>query len=99
MSDDARTKHADDGGSIFQTGRQTIKSVEVFVNCHPYSGSNCSPVAKKSLQTAGKTTTVSLQFKASGGNKNVMYIRAKDSAQLSSLEARNFTIIYASVMH
>eukprot|EP01083_Nonionella_stella_P260463 888073_1 len=41
VSDDARINHADDSGALFSTGRQIITLVEIFVNCHPYSGSNC----------------------------------------------------------
>ena len=91
VSDNARIIHEDDGGSLFSTGRQNVRSVEIFVNCHPYA-SNCQPTVKKNLTNAGRTATVSLQFQAPvGRNNHVMYIRAKDSSkQTGPITARNF---------
>ena len=91
VSDNARVTHEDDGGSLFSTGRQNIRSVEIFVNCHPHS-SNCQPIIRKNLSNAGTTATVSLQFQAPvGENNNIMYIRARDSSkQTGPITARNF---------
>ena len=91
VSDNARVIHEDDGGSLFSTGRQNVRSVEIFVNCHPYV-SNCQATVRKNLTNAGRTATVSLQFQAPvGRNNNVMYIRAKDSSkQTGPITARNF---------
>lgn len=92
MSDNKRTVHADDGGSIFDTGNQFVRSVEIFVNCHPYSGSSCSAAARRNLPNAGKSTTVTMQFKAPvNRSNNVMYIRAIDSQQyIGPVTARKF---------
>ncbi|KAL7542085.1 hypothetical protein ACHAXR_011518 [Thalassiosira sp. AJA248-18] len=91
VSDNARIEHLDDGGSLFSTGRQNVRLVEVFVNCHPYD-STCQPTVKKNLPNAGRTATVSLQFKAPvGRTNNVMYIRARDSSQYTGpITARSF---------
>jgi len=99
VSDSARTKHADDGasGNIFP-GRQTIASVEIFVNCHPYSGSSCQPTNRKVLANAGTSITVSMRFKAptTGRKTNVLYIRATDSSNYKGpVTARSFVIWYA----
>ena len=90
VSDNIRTSHVDDDGSLFFTGRQNIKSVELFVNCHPYSG--CSPAVTKSLSNAGTTATVTMQFIAPANRRNnVMYIRATDSQQYTGpVSARSF---------
>ena len=92
VSDNARSRHADDGGGIFTTGKQNIRLVEIFVNCHPYSGTGCKVAARKSLPDASKTTTLTLQFKAPVNRRNnVMYIRAKDSHNyMGPVTARNF---------
>jgi len=96
VSDSARTKHADDGaGGIIFPGRQSIASVEIFVNCHPYSGSSCQPTNRKVLANAGNSITVSMRFKAptTGKKTNVMYIRATDSANHKGpVSARSFAI-------
>lgn len=100
VSDSARTKHVDDGGgaddgNIFFPGRQTIASVEIFVNCHPYSGPGCQPTNRKVLANAGTSITVSMRFKAptTGRKTNVMYIRATDSANYKGpVTARSFVV-------
>jgi hypothetical protein len=83
VSDAARTRHANDGGVIFSTGRQTIKVVEIYVNCHPlYSTTSCQPTKTSRLTSAGTSTTMTILFKAPSRIKNVMYIRASDSDQI-----------------
>ena len=92
VSDDARTKHTDDGGVVFSTGLQTIKVVEIYVNCHPlYSATSCQPTKTASMASAGTSTTVTMLFKAPSRINNVMYIRAVDSSQLAGpVTARKF---------
>ena len=96
VSDDDRVVHDDDEGTLFQTGRQSIRRVEIYVNCHPYEGSTrCSPAVTKSTTNAGRSVTTSLEFKApssaTGTNKNVMYIRARDSSNTyGPITAREF---------
>ena len=102
VSDSARTKHADDGGNSISPGRQAIASVDIFVNCHPYSGPNCQPKKRKVLAnnnagTSITSITVSVQFKAptttTGRKTNVMYIRATDSSNFQGpVTARSFVI-------
>jgi hypothetical protein len=100
VSDSARTKHADDGGNSIYPGRQAIASVDIFVNCHPYSGpSSCQPTKQKVLANDAGTSissiTVSMQFKAptTGRKTNVMYIRATDSSNFQGpVTARSFVI-------
>lgn len=82
VSDGARTENADDIGFVFPTGRQTIKAVEIYVNCHPlYSVTSCQPRVRRVLTSAGTSTTVTMQFKAPNKINNVMYVRAIDSEQ------------------
>ena len=92
VSDDARTKHTDDGGVVFSTGLQTIKVVEIYVNCHPlYSATSCQPTKTASMTSAGTSTTVTMLFKAPSRINNVMYIRAIDSYQHAGpVTARKF---------
>lgn len=74
----------------------SFRRVEIYVNCHPYEGSTrCSPAVTKSTTNAGRTVTTSLEFKAppsaTGTNKNVMYIRARDSSNTyGPVTAREF---------
>jgi hypothetical protein len=80
VSNAARTRHADDGGVDFSTGRQTIKVVEIYMNCHPlYSAMSCQPTNTSRLTSAGTSTTVTILFKAPSRINSVMYIRAIDS--------------------
>jgi hypothetical protein len=92
VSDAAPTRHADDGGVIFSTGRQTIKAVEIYVNCHPlYSATSCQPTKTSRLTSAGTSTTVTILFKAPSRINNVMYIRAINLDQIAGqVTARKF---------
>jgi hypothetical protein len=84
VSDAASTRHADDGGAVFFTGRQTIKAMEIYVNCHPlYSATSCQPTKTSRLMSAGTSTTVTILFKAPSRINNVMYIRAIDLDQIA----------------
>ena len=92
VSDDARIKHADDSG-VFSTGRQSITLVEIFVNCHPYSGSNCESTRRKQVSNEGESTTKTLEFKAPDKRDNAIYIRAIDSGGYAGLvTARSFVV-------
>ncbi len=92
MSDAARTRHADDDGVVFSTGRQTIKVVEIYMNCHPlYPAMSCQPTKTSRLLSAGTSTMVTILFKAPSRINNVMYIRAIDSDQIAGpVTARKF---------
>jgi hypothetical protein len=92
VSNAARTRHADNGGVVFSTGRQTIKVVEIYMNCHPlYSATSCQPTKTSRLMSAGMSTTVTILFKAPSRINNVMYIRAINSDQIAGpVTARKF---------
>ncbi len=84
VSNAACTRHANDGGVIFSTGRQTIKVVEIYVNCHPlYSVTSCQPTKTSRLTSVGTSTTVMILFKAPSRINNVMYIQAINSDQIA----------------
>jgi hypothetical protein len=84
VSDAAHTRHANDGCVVFSTGRQTIKVMEIYVNCHPlYSATSCQPMKTLRLTSMGTSTTVMILFKAPSRINNVMYIRAIDSDQIA----------------
>ncbi len=92
VSNAARTRHANDGGVVFSTGRQTIKVVAIYVNCHLlYSVTSCQPTKTSRLTSTGTSTTVTILFKAPSRINNVMYIRAIDSDQIAGpVTARKF---------
>ncbi len=92
VSNAARMRHADDGGAIFSTGRQTIKVVETYMNCHPlYSVTSCQPTKTSRLTSEGTSTTVMILFKAPSRINKVMYIRAINSDQIAGpVTARKF---------
>ncbi len=92
VSNAARTRHTNNGGVVFSTGRQTIKVVEIYVNCHPlYSATSCQPTKTLRLTSAGTSMTVTIPFKALSRINNVMYIRAIDSDQITGpVTARKF---------
>ena len=78
-SDDKRTNNQKDEVT-FKTGRHFIRLIEVWINCHPYSD-ECQPTVKRSTPNAGRSATISVQFKRpSGSGKKTMYIRARDSS-------------------
>ncbi len=84
VSKAACTRHANNGGVIFSTGQQTIKVVEIYVNCHPlYSAMSCQPTKTSRLTSAGTSKTVTILFKAPSRINNVMYIRAIDLDQIA----------------
>ena len=57
VSDSLRMQHADDDGAMFPSGRQSLKSVDIYVNCHPYAP-NCRPTVRKVLPNGtGRTAT------------------------------------------
>jgi hypothetical protein len=65
VSNAARTRHANDGGVVFSTGRQTIKVVEIYVNFHPlYSATSCQLTKTSRLTSLGTSTMVTILFKA-----------------------------------
>jgi hypothetical protein len=44
VSNAACTRHTDNSSVVFSTSRQTIKVVEIYVNCHLlYSATSCQP--------------------------------------------------------
>ena len=92
VSDSARAKHSDDGGLIFSTGKQTLKTVEIYVNCHPlYSATSCTPTKTLSVTGSVASKTVTMMFKTPSRVNNVMYIRAIDSDQYAGpVTARKF---------
>jgi hypothetical protein len=92
VSDSARAKHADDGGAIFSTGQQTLKTVEIYVNCHPlYSTTSCPPTKTLSVTGSATSKTVTIMFKSPSRINNVMYIRGIDSDQYAGpITARKF---------
>jgi hypothetical protein len=84
MSNAARTRHANDGGIVFSTGRQTIKVLEIYLNCHPlYSATSCQPTKTSRLMSTGMSTMVTILFKAPSRINNVMYIQAIDLDQIA----------------
>jgi hypothetical protein len=84
VSNTARMRHTDDGGVDFSTGRQTIKVVEIYVNCHPlYSTTSCQQMKTSRLMSTDTSTMVRILFKAPNRINNVMYIRAIDSYQIA----------------
>ena len=79
VSDAARAQHVDDGDVPFSTGRQSVRRVEAFADCHPFLP-ECRPVATKTLADASPTTTVVLRFTPPVGRRDgVVYVRATDS--------------------
>lgn len=89
VSDNSRTAHDDDGGTLFATGRQNVRRVEAFLNCHPFV-SSCRPVAVRN-RLNGRTTSVSLEFEAPARSNNVVYLRATDSSgNTGPITAREF---------
>ena len=93
VSDSVRMQHADDDGVMFPSGRQSLKSVDIYVNCHPYAP-NCRPTVRKVLPNGtGRTATARLEFRApTGRSNNVMYIRATDSSRTTGpISARSFS--------
>ncbi len=92
VSNAACRRHADNGGIVFSTGWQTIKVVEIYVNCHPlYSATSCQPTKTSRLTSVGTSMTVTVLFKAPSRINNVMYIRAIDSDQIAGpVTARKF---------
>lgn len=77
-SDDKRIAHADDGDNLFRPGRQKVKFVEAFLNCHPYSG--CDPIVQKTIANPDRSKTVSFRFLSPDSGKQTLYVRARDSA-------------------
>ena len=95
VSDSVRADHGDDGGTLFLTGAQTVSSVELYVDCHPYEGATTCPptVVVNTTDSASTTVTaVALQFTApTAEGKHVIYIRAEDSyGYLGPVTAKNF---------
>jgi hypothetical protein len=92
VSNAACTRHANKGGVVFSTGRQTIKVVEIYVNSHPlYFATSCQPTKTSRLTSTGTSMTVMILFKAPSRINNVMYIRAIDSDQIAGpVTARKF---------
>ncbi len=92
LSDAARTRHTNNSGVVFSTGRQTIKVMEIYANCHPlYSATSCQPMKTLRLTSAGTSTMVMILFKAPSRINNVMYIRAIDLDQIAGpVTARKF---------
>ncbi len=84
VSNAACMRHANNSSVVFSTGRQTIKVVEIYVNCHPlYSAMSCQLTKTSRLTSAGTSTTVTILFKAPSRINNVMYIRAIDLDQIA----------------
>ncbi len=84
VSNAACTRHANNGDVVFSTGRQTIKVMEIYVNCHPLNSvTSCQPTKTSRLTSAGTSTMVTILFKAPSRINNVMYIRAIDSDQIA----------------
>jgi hypothetical protein len=82
VSNGVNTKHANNGSFIFSTGGQTMKVVEIYVNCHPlYSATSCQPTKTLGLTNGGKSTMVTMLYKALKIN-NLMYIQAIDLDQI-----------------
>ncbi len=92
VSNAACTRHANNGGVVFSTGWQTIKVVEIYVNCHLlYSVTSCQPTKTSRLTSAGTSTMVMILFKAPSRINKVMYIQAIDLDQISGpVTARKF---------
>lgn len=56
-----------------------MKSIEVFLDCHPYSGAECLPAATKIASLPKNTKTVSLRLKAFEEGEHALYVQATDT--------------------
>ena len=92
VSDSVRVVHANDGNTLFGTGGQDVDTVELYINCHPFT-STCVTAASVQVSSTGTTATgVALPFSAPAGEgEHTIYIRAKDSAGYEgAVTARSF---------
>ena len=64
ISDSVRAEHSNDGGALFSTGGQTVSSVEIYVDCHPYEGATtCPPDAVVNTTNSASTTVTGVALK------------------------------------